>query len=307
MFKKLFFVLFILDSVFCAAPSPVMPQWGNLDVDSKREGWKVDLQRISLNFTSMQLSNQNLYESFSNNKIIGNSQSVIQAYMNFMVDYYSKSFVFFNSILAEYGQTTIAPKNEKRIINKTLDRLTFSTGYTQRLWSLKRFGSGELGPFIQLSYQTEMLPSLVLPYRKKFLRLNSGLRIFDGVYFKNIGITTFLEEDFSNPNNFARSFGLETSLNMKKKLREGVDLSGILNYRHYLINNYEKDKRPEYELEFNLRLDTKIWKDLTISPFISMYVIKGRYINVAGQNLFFGVSFGYGKVIKDNKKLVIEL
>ncbi len=280
--------------------------WGNLDIDSDREGWRIELQRISLNFSATQIDNQELYASFSNNKITGNSQLIVQGYGNLMVDYYARRFVFFNSFLGEYGQTVVYPKNNIRVNNKTLDRILLSTGYTQRIWKIEKFGNLELGPFAQLNFQTQFTPTMPLPYRRKILRFQAGFRLFDGVYIQNLSVGVFGEEDFSDIKRLAESMGAETTINIKKKIREGVDLSGYINYRHYIVNNYSNERNPEFELELNMRLDTVILKNLTIAPFVSLYLLKGRYIEQAGTNLFVGVALGYGRVFKDNKRLVVE-
>ncbi len=275
----------------------------SIDTDSKKQGWHIELQRISLNFSSTQINNQDLYASFANSKVSGDSQLILQGYVKFLLDYYANRFVIFNSLLSEYGQTIVYLKNSTRLSNKTLDRVLLSIGYTQRVWKIQRFGGGEIGPFVQLNYQTEFTPSIPLPYRKKILRFNAGFRLFDGVYIQNLSLNLFGEEDFSNIKQPVESLGIETSISLKKNIREGVDFTSSLNYRQYIANNYPNERDPQLDLEFNMRLDTVIWNNLTISPYISLYLLKGRYIKEVGSNFFIGVSLGYGKVFKDAKLL----
>lgn len=285
----------------CVCVAHASPIDKKLDVDIDREGWLIDLSRASINFSSTTITNQDNYTHFTNSRLSGNSQLIMQFYGYMLADYYSKRFVFFNSLLAEYGETMVFLSPQRRLRNKTLDRILFSTGYTQRIWKLEKIGWGEIGPYAQLSLQSEFTPSLNLPYRKKFFRFAAGIRLFDGKYIENLKLNLFGEEDFSDIHNLIESMGVETGLVLKHTLREGVQFNSLLNYRHYIINNYPDFRNPEHELEYNLRLDTTLWSSFSISPFISFYLLKGRYIDKPASNLFVGVSLGYGKILKDNK------
>lgn len=306
---KLCFVSFVLflDLGNCANASLSKKDYENLDVDMDRAGWRVELSRISINFNTTQIDNEERYESFANSRLSGSSQLVIQAYGKLLADYYSSRFVFFNSLLAEYGQTIIfATSDSPRVSNKTIDRILLSTGYTHRIWKLENIRGGEklggeIGPFVSLSLQSEFTPSPNLPYRKKYLRLSVGARLFDSKYIQNLHLNLFGEDDFSDINHQIQSMGLESGIQLKHSLRDGVDFAGGLYYRQYLLSNYPRERDPSFEVELNLRLDTVIFSNLTISPFLSLYLLKGRYIAQAGTNLFVGVSLGYGKVFKDNK------
>ena len=303
----LFIAIFLLDFAKCVDANLSKKDYENLDVDTERIGWKIELSRISLNLTTTQIGNEKYYENFSNSRLSASSQLVLQAYSKLMADYYANSFVFFNSLLAEYGQTVIFATNDSpRISNKTLDRILLSTGYTHRIWKLEntRAGAkigGEIGPFASLSLQSEFTPSPNLPYRKKYLRLSLGARLFDSKYIQNLHINLFGEDDFSDIKNQVQSMGLESGIQLKYSIRDGVDFASALYYRQYLLSNYPKSREPSFEMELNLRLDTLILQNLSISPFLSLYLLKGKYIERAGTNLFVGISLSYGKIFKDNK------
>lgn len=293
--------LLILCTHALAAPTPPKINQKQLDIDLNREGWLIDISRLSINFSSTKIANQDAYEEFANSRLSGDSQLIMQFYGYMLADYYTKRFVFFNSLLAEYGETMVSPMPKQRVRNKTLDRILFSTGYTQRIWRLEKLDGGEIGPYIQLSLQSEFTPSPNLTYRKKYFRYALGVRLFDGRYIENLKLNVFGEEDFSDVRAPIESMGMETGLSINKELREGVGLISLLNYRYYILNNYPTLRNPEHELEFNVRLDTMLWGNFSVSPFVSFYLLKGRYIDKPATNLFIGISLGFGKVLKDNK------
>lgn len=293
--------LLILCTHALAAPAPPKINQKQLDIDLNREGWLIDISRLSINFSSTKIANQDAYEKFANSRLSGDSQLIMQFYGYMLADYYTKRFVFFNSLLAEYGETMVSPMPKQRVRNKTLDRILFSTGYTQRIWHLEKVDGSEIGPYIQLSLQSEFTPSPNLTYRKKYFRYALGVRLFDGRYIENLKLNVFGEEDFSDVRAPIESMGMETGLSINKELREGVGLISLLNYRYYILNNYPTLRNPEHELEFNVRLDTMLWGNFSVSPFVSFYLLKGRYIDKPATNLFIGISLGFGKVLKDNK------
>lgn len=272
-----------------------------LDIDESKSGWNLELKKISLNFTSASLKNQDIYKNFSNNRIKGDSQIVGQAFGNFEANYYAKNFVVFNSLIAEYGRNIIYPQNSAKIDNKTLDRILIGTDYTQRIWKIeKMLGGFEIGPYVQLGYQTEFTPQVGLD-RRKILRFNTGFKVFDGKYIKNLHINAFGEEDFTYKKP-VESLGVETGLNIEHKIEDNVTLTYQFNFRSYLLNNYAPSNNPEYELEFNTKLDTKVYKNFAVAPFINFYMLKGRYFKEVGTNVFIGVSISYSQIFIDARQ-----
>ncbi|PAF46814.1 hypothetical protein BKH46_06255 [Helicobacter sp. 12S02634-8] len=269
--------------------------WGqNLDIDTTKDGWQLELKRISLNFSSTSLKNQNLYSSFSNSRIRGTSQIVTQTFGEFDANFYAKNFVIFNSLLAEYGRNIISPQKGGKIDNKTLDRILLSTDYTQRIWKFESLGGFELGPYAQLSYRTEFTPQPGLN-RIKILRFSSGFKIFEGKYVKNLYANLFGEEDFTYAK-FAESLGVQMGFDIEQKVREGVDFTYHMDFKNYLLNNYPPSHNPQYELEFEARMNTNLYKNFSISPFVSFYMLKGRYFKEIGTNIFIGVSISYNQI-----------
>ncbi|PAF52070.1 hypothetical protein [Helicobacter sp. 13S00477-4] len=267
----------------------------DLDIDTTKRGWHLELKRISLNFSSTSLKNQNIYKDFSNSRIRGNSQIVGQTFGEFDANYYAKRFVIFNSLLTEYGRNIISPETGPRIDNKTLDRILLSTDYTQRIWDFENMlGGFELGPYIQLSYRTEFTPQPGLN-RIKILRFSSGFKIFEGNYIKNLYLSLFGEEDFTYQRP-VESLGIQTGIDVKQKIQDNVNVSYHFSFRDYLINDYKPSHNPQYELELDIRMDTNLYKNLSIAPFITFYMLKGRFFKEVGTNVFIGVSISYNQI-----------
>lgn len=280
---------------------PFIIYGSDLDIDSNKEGWNLELKRISINFSSASLNNQTLYTKFSNTQLKGNSQVIAQGFGSFAADYYSKKFVVFNSFLAEYGRTIIYPPGAPKIDNKNVDRILLATDYTQRIWKFEELlGGFELGPYAQLNYQTEFTPQPGLN-RRKIFNFNSGFKIFDGKYLKKLHASLFGEEDltYAKP---VESLGFELGLHIEHKLQDNIKFTYLADFKGYMLNNYQPVNNPEYEFYLQARMDTKIYKNFAVAPFISFYMLKGRYIDKIGTNLLIGVSISYSEIFIDATK-----
>ncbi len=274
-------------------------------------GWQIDLKQMSINFSSTTLQNQDLYAISADTRLRGDSQIVAQGILSLNADYYTRNFVVFNSLLAEYGRTVIFPKDSKTIDNKTLDRILLSSDYTQRLWEINEaFGVPkwhfEFGPYSRLSYQTEFVPSTSELGRRQIVRINAGLKLFSGIVLKNFMLTAFGEKDF-NPNIETQSFGYEIGLSLDKRLRNTTNLTFMLNFRDYLHNTTLSEYNPKYYLETEVRYNLNLYKKLKIAPFAKLYALQGKNMRVSGNNIMIGVVFSYAQMLREAPFEIVEI
>lgn len=273
-------------------------------------GWQVDLKQISVNFSSTTLRNQDLYAISADTRLQGDSQIVAQGIFNLNADYYTRNFVVFNSLLAEYGRTVIFPQNANTIDNKTLDRILLSSDYTQRLWEINEaFGVPkwhfEFGPYSKLSYQTEFVPSTSELGRRQIVRINAGLKLFSGIVLKDFMLTAFGEKDF-NPRIATQSFGYEVGLSLDKRFKNSTNLAFMLNFRDYLHNTTISEYNPKYYLEVEMRYNLNLYKRLKIAPFAKLYALQGKNMRTSGNNIMFGVVFSYVQMLREAPFEIVE-
>ncbi len=211
------------------------------------------------------------------------------------LDFYAPRYVVFNSILAEYGRTILVVENE-RISNTTLDRILLSTDYTHRIWYVPTFVGGfEVGPFFKLNYQSGF------ENRHQIIRFNTGIKLFDGVYIKDLHLNAFSEKDFAL-NIESENYGWESGIRLEYKVNENTKFYYFTNFRHYLYSSAPQSYNPLYQLEIEARVDTKLYKKLAIAPFIKYYALQGRHISQTGSNLFVGFSLSFGYTFLDATK-----
>ena len=290
-----------------AAPKPkkfTKKEIKDLNINNDKNGWDVAMDFVALDFSSTSIANQNDYKDFPNSRLKGNPQIIAEGAMLFHTNYYAKNFVVFNTIFGEYGRNIIFTPNDEKIDNTTRDRIILSTDYTQKVWNFKKFiGGFDMGPYAQLSYQTQFVK---IENRTQIARFGTGLKIFDGKYLKNLYISLFGEQDFTYTKSIQR-LGAGLGMRTQYTFSNNAKLVNQINYKHYFLNNDSAQYNPEFELELDIRVETAIFKHFSVAPFLNLYVLKGQNIDKPASNLMVGVSLSYGQTFVDSKVPKIEV
>ncbi|WP_245945604.1 hypothetical protein [Helicobacter didelphidarum] len=304
VYKRLSIIFFIFSlniSIVYNAPLPFSFTQAKTDINAEKDGWEIDLKRIALNFSQSSLTNQTLYNNFSDSNLKGNSQLALQFYFTMNVNYYSRRFVAFNIILAEYGFTQIMQTDKSWLTNKNLDKLLFSTDYTQRMWDFDwGFEEFEVGPFIKASYQTEFYPTPSVG-RRHIMNYLIGGKLFDGKYFKSLYFDFFGEHDLNSNTQF-NGFGTEIGLSLEYKINKNVRWLYAMSFKKYLYNTQFSRISPDYQFLIETRIEARLFKSLSISPTLRYYILKAKDIGVPASSLILGVSLNFGKLVMPAQK-----
>lgn len=294
--QKILIALFVMLTCSMQA-APLLPFiQAKADINEDKVGWEVDLNRIALNFTQSSLSNQKLYTSFSDSNLKGNSQLALQFFFTLNGNFYAPRFVVFNTAYAEYGFTQITQTNKSIVTNKNLDKMVFSTDYTQRMWDFDwGFEIFEMGPYVRASYQTEFNPTPSVG-RRHIINYMAGAKLFDGRYVKNLYFDFFGEHDF-NPMTKLNGAGLEVGVSLEYSLNKNVKWTYTMNYKKYIFNAKDSRISPDYQLLLETRIDAKLFRSLSIAPLLRYYMLKANDIDLPASNFMIGVSLNFGKVL----------
>ena len=260
-------------------------------------GWQLDLKRISLNLTSTQVKNADVYANFSDSRLNADSQTVIQGFSNFEAACSAPKYLWSNELLAEYGRATIKPQQGDVTKTESADRIVFTSDIAYRIWKVEKIlGGFDAGPMANVSYETEFTSQDDVPLRK-LLRGRLGAKAFEGKYLKSLYAAMVFEEDFTYPKNSANT-AWEVGIKIEQPMREGVKASYSLSFMDYLSHSEDMPTNLDYAFEAGARMDVLVYKNLSIAPFINYYMAQGKYTESLGQNVFVGVSFSFGKILK---------
>jgi len=260
-------------------------------------GWQLDLKRLSLNLSSTQVKNADVYANFSDSRLNADSQILVQGFANFEAAYSMPKYFWSNELLAEYGKTTIKPQHGEEIKTESADRIILSSDIAYKIWKVENFlGGFDAGPLANGSYETEFTSQDDTPLRK-LLRGRLGVKAFEGKYLKSLYATMVFEEDFTYAERSTNT-AWEVGLKLEHPMREGVKASYGLSFMDYLSHSQDLLTNLDYTFEAGARMDVLVYKNLAIAPFINYYLAQGTHTESLGQNLYVGVSFSFNKILK---------
>ena len=151
------------------------------------------------------------------------------------------------------------------------------------------FDSFKLGPIVRGQYETEFQGDP----RRNVLRPNAGFALFDHDIIKSLYIVGVYEYDFTYADAKVNKSAVEAGWRIDYKLREGVKFTSDGYYRKYLSFSKYVPEDLEYDFLAVARLDTNIWGDLTMGPYVKYRRAHSRQAIDYGANTSIGVSFSY--------------
>ncbi|MBP5534400.1 MAG: DUF3078 domain-containing protein [Alphaproteobacteria bacterium] len=254
----------------------------------------ANFRRIGLDLSSTEVRHAQQYANSPVSQLNADSQTVVKGVFDFVLEYETNSFRWDNSAFAEYAKTKLKPADQPADTNESADKILFSTNYTQKIWD---FEDGSIGPFVDGSYQTEFtknkdpITNQSLP-RTKILRGKAGLKLFDGIVFKDLYIAGVGEYDMTYNPDASKTAG-ETGFRIEKDIKEGVKFSSDGYYRRYFSASHKNPEDLRYDMNITARMDVNLYSSLTVGPYISYRRARSRSADVAGSNFMIGLSFSY--------------
>ncbi|MFA7074733.1 MAG: hypothetical protein WC234_06075 [Endomicrobiaceae bacterium] len=268
-----------------------------------QQGWQFELKRLSLNLTSTEVQNAEIYKinGVSNARLTSDSQTLVQGVFNFAADLFTRKSFWSNTVFAEYGKTYIRAPGKEEVINENADKILITTDYTYRLWNINSFlGGFEAGPFINAGYETEFNAQDDSSL-KRIIRAMTGAKLFEGKYLKSLYLAAVGEADYTyNPE--SAKFAAEAGIKVEQPLREGLKILYAGYYRNYISESKERISDLKYETEIDIRLDVMLYKNLSLAPFINYYAAEAKHFSARGENLYTGISLSYSVFFKKAKE-----
>ena len=256
--------------------------------DGTPYGWRAKLNRASLAVTSTHVDNAKEYRNSPNAKLSGDSETVTKGTLDFALEYDQPNYLWTNALFAEYGKTKLKPVDGPDVTSENSDKILLSTDYARKLW---RYEEADIGPFVNLAYQTEFEPNDGAP-RTKIIRGMGGIKMFEGSYIKNLYAAALGEYDFTYDDAVSK-LGYEIGLKAEYPLREGVKFDVDAYYRDYVSYSRYQATDFEYELSATGRMMVDVYKDFAFGPYIEYFQAKDRGSRKEGSSTIIGVSVDY--------------
>ena len=247
------------------------------------------VRRIGLEWSQTDVKNADVYEDSPVSALKADSQTFIKGVFDTALEYSKNRFQWDNSLFMEYGETKLKPVDEPETVSENADDILLSSNLSYACWEFSGF---KFGPTVRAAYDTEFKTADGTP-RQNILRTNAGISLFDNEIVKSLYLTGVYEYDFTYAGEENSKLAAEIGWRLEYKIRDGVKLSSNGYYREYLSYSLYEETDLERDLSAVLRLDTNLWGDLTMGPYVQYRRARAREVDVYGSNFIMGISFNY--------------
>lgn len=260
--------------------------------DSNKNGLRLNFKSISLDFSNTTVKNAIEYQDSPYTSLNANDETIIKGTLDVALELEKTNYRWDNKIFANYGKNTVVDNSDgTETTSETADELIFTSDYAIKLWNIKQ---ADIGPFASIAYQTEFTRDGIAP-RNKILRGSFGVKLFNGKSFDDLYFANITEFDMTYPTTISK-YGLEIGASAHYQLRDGVDFKFKGYYRDYLAYSSYNPNDLEYDLNFLVRMDVRIIKILSLSPFYSFRQAKARGARSYARNSNIGISILYSDI-----------
>ncbi|MFQ6703392.1 MAG: DUF3078 domain-containing protein [Alphaproteobacteria bacterium] len=247
------------------------------------------VRRIGLEWSQTDVKNAAEYQDSPISALKADSQTFIKGVFDTALEYTKNRFQWDNGLFMEYGETKLKPYDEKSTSNENADDILLSSNLSYACWEFSGF---KFGPTVRAAYDTEFKTADETP-RQQVVRGNVGISLFDNAIVKSLYLTGVYEYDFTDASEKTSKLAAELGWRLEYQIREGVKLSSNGYYREYLSYSQFVPTDLERDLSAVLRLDTNLWGDLTMGPYVQYRRARARGVDVYGSNFIMGISFNY--------------
>ncbi len=129
--------------------------------------------------------------------------------------------------------------------------------------------------------------------RANILRPKAGFALFDHDIFKSLYVVGVYEYDFTYSDAKVSKTAAEAGWRLEYELRRGVKFTSDGYYRKYLSYSQYVGEDLKDDFLAVARLDTNVWGDLTMGPYVKYRRAHSRAAEHYGANTSIGVSFSY--------------
>lgn len=268
----------------------ILPQVAFADsATDSEQSLSLQVRRIGLEWSKTDVRHAAEYQNSPVSALSADSQDFIKGVFDTALVYNTEKFQWDNSLFMEYGETKLIPYNAPATTSENSDDILLSSNLSYACWEWSDF---KFGPTVRAAYDTEFFASDQSP-RQNLIRTNAGISLFDNQVIKSLYLTGVYEYDFTYSGEKLSKLAAEIGWRLEYGIRDGITLSSNGYYREYF--SYSQFISTDLERDFSavVRLDTNLWDDLTMGPYVQYRRARARGADVYGSNFVMGISFNY--------------
>lgn len=249
----------------------------------------LDIRRIGLDLSKTDVRHAADYSDSPIQALKADDQEFIKGVFDTVLEYKVDDLKWDNSLFMEYGKTKLEKYTGETVTNENADKILLTSDLSWARWHM---GDLKFGPMARAAYETEFAASGDAP-RQNVFRASAGLSLFDHPIIKSLYLVGVYEYDFTYSEHKVNKSAVEAGWRLEYEIREGVKLSTNGYYREYL--SYSEYVPTDLERDFSAtaRMDTNLWGNFTMGPYVQYRRAKARGVDTYGSNFMIGLSFNY--------------
>jgi len=260
--------------------------------------WKLRLTEVGFNITSTRLDNNAPFSSVRNSRVRSQNQLLIGASSKIVSELYKNNWRWdvFSDLALSRVRLDVAGGG--RVTNEPTDRIRLGTdiSYGFRLDRITALGS-VWGPFLNYTYNTEFTAGAGLQ-KKSLHQTGVGIHLSQGQIARRLQLGAVVQKDAAklDPiNQYGLNFAAEAVW-----ILPGTKTPFEMELGAKYIFSTPQDTSEDLQLELNARgkLRVTLWNDLTLSPFVDLFLFKSHVLKETGTSLILGVQLDYGRLWK---------
>ena len=259
------------------------------DADLSAKELILNIRRIGLDASKTQVRHAAEYSDSPITALSANSQDFIKGVWDTALEYTHGRINWDNSLFMEYGKTKIRPRDGDPVTSENADKVLLASDFKYAVWDYDSF---KIGPMARAAYETEFKP-VDGANRLQVLRGVAGLSVFDSPIIKSLYLAGVYEYDFTYGHDQVSKLAAELGWRLEYEVREGVKFATDGYYREYLDYSKYVGTDLKRDLSVTGRMDTNLWGDFTMGPYVQYRRAKAREADVYGSNFTMGISFSY--------------
>lgn len=260
------------------------------DMAQQESSLVAHLNRIALQYNQNSVTNKEEDAQYPGT-FTSDEQEVFTGIFDGNIEYNNDTLIWLNSLFMEYGRSE-SKENGVKTKSENADKILLTTDYTHKMWYLDE---GVVGPFASLGYQTEFTKFTAddgQKYRTKILRGKTGLKLYEGKYFKELYAAAVEEADFTYGDTNMKTAG-EVGYKFEYVIRDDMKFISDGYLRKFFIYDKYRNTDFKYEAETNNRIDVTIVGNLSFAPFVNYKIAKSRGAKKRRSDTTVGLSLGY--------------
>ncbi|OGR78785.1 MAG: hypothetical protein A2X38_04370 [Elusimicrobia bacterium GWC2_61_25] len=262
-----------------------------------RNLWRINLRSLSMEMVNTEVNGPADYSGVDS-RLGAVNQTRMQGSGRLFSEYYSGRFRFDSGISADYGKTVLRPRRQPRLTTESVDQLTLETQLVYRMKNYNgALGPLVIGPYASAAYDTEFSKAEPLPLRK-IVRGSGGVKLFEGAVLQELYAGLATEQIYTySPGR--TQYSAEAGFRLYAPLPgTALQLSVDGNYRNFARSRFDTVYDLKERLELNLKVSTRLYGDIMLSPFVNFFLAKGKKLPGSASNLTTGFALESSRLFK---------